>query len=136
MKEPGPHVINAHWHVRNMPERSRVVLIRTSVPYASLEILSEHCTQACEWLERIDRPRFTLLCDLRAGPGRNDTGFERAMAPFRRRFLQGFRRTAVLIATPTGRLQIQRLANTDKTAVGTYLSESEAHAYLDRDAPT
>ena len=129
----GPlHVINEHWHGKHLVTRARVLLVRTSTPYVSLEQVVEHCTQLCEWLEGFDRSRLTLLSDLRLGPGRNDTGFERAMAPFRKRLLQGFRRAAVLVATPTGRLQIKRLANDDKATIGTFVDEAEAHAYLDK----
>jgi hypothetical protein len=123
--------INAHWHGWWVEQRRLVCLQRTALAYSSLDALSVACTQMCEWLDPFDRPRLALRCDLRQAPGRNDPAFEQAMAPFRLRMQQGFARVAILVATPVGRLQVQRHAVSDSIALRIFLNEPEADAYLD-----
>lgn len=114
-----------------MTERPRVCLLRTAVPYATFDALNTSCEQMCDWVDQFDRVRMTLWCDLRLGPGRNDPPFERAMAGYRVRMQQGFLRVAVVVATPIGRLQVQRYASDDGITLRAFLTEAEAHTYLD-----
>lgn len=126
------HAINEHWEGEYLADLGRVCLVRTSLGYADLTQLSIACTQMCDWLKAFDRGSSGLLCDMRQGPPRNDEAFERAMAPFRKRMQTGFRRVAIVVASPVGRLQIQRHANDDGIDVMVFMDPAEADAYLRR----
>lgn len=123
--------LNEHWSVVHRPATGRVEIVRSQVPFASLDALEASCAELCEWLERLDRVELRMCCDLRQGPGRNDPAFERAIAPFRKRLQGGFSRVAVVVSGPAGRLQVQRLAITDGSNLRCFLSLDEANAYLD-----
>lgn len=124
--------INQHWEGELLQPEARVQLVRTAVGYADLTQLSVACTQMCDWLKPFERASLDLLCDMRLGPPRNDEAFERAMAPFRKRMQTGFRRVAIVVASPIGRLHIQRLAADDGIRLSAFLDPAEADAYLGR----
>lgn len=123
--------INAHWVGWHVPDRARVCLQRTTLSYASLDVLNVACAEMCAWVDQFDRARMSLRCDLRLAPGRNDPAFEQAMTPFRVRMQHSFLRVAILVATPVGRLQVQRHAVNDSIPLRIFHSEVEADAYLD-----
>jgi len=124
--------INRHWEGELLPRTARVHLLRTAVAYADLGELAVACAQMCDWLNPFERASLDLLCDMRLGPPRNDVAFERAMAPFRKRMQVGFRRVAIVVASPIGRLHIQRLAVDDGIQLAAFLDPSDANAYLSR----
>lgn len=51
---------------------------------------------------------FALLADLRASVGRNDPEFEAGLKERRRELFERFQRTAIVVGTAVGRLQVQR----------------------------
>jgi hypothetical protein len=85
-------------------------LRRTPEPTISLDRFSEVAEAFERALAGVDRSRLGLLVDLRDGPMRNDAVFERTAAPYQARMVAGFRRVAVLVKTPAGKLQMRRLA--------------------------
>lgn len=124
--------INQHWEGEFLRERQCVHLMRTAEVYVDLAQLAVACTQMCDWLTAFDQTALDLLCDMRLGPPRNDEAFERAMAPFRKRMQAGFRRVAILVASPIGRLHVQRLAANDGIALAAFVDPAEAEAHLKR----
>jgi hypothetical protein len=88
-----------------------VVLERTAVPAG--DDLVEAWGRAERALEGILRDRYGLLIDVRAVKGRNDADFETKFVPIRQRIQKGFRRVAILVNTPQGKLQAGRYARED-----------------------
>jgi hypothetical protein len=72
----------------------------------------------------------TLLVDLRAIVGRNDASFETALAPLRRDLLRRFRRSALLVRTRIGHLQLQRYLAADGIDASVFSDEAEAMAWF------
>ncbi|AUX34930.1 MULTISPECIES: hypothetical protein [Sorangium] len=87
--------------------------VRSSKPFASLDELDTMMGAVVDYMDGLDRPRYSLLLDIRAGPGRNDPEFEAAIARLRLRWFQGFRRIGVLVQTVVGAMQAQRYARQD-----------------------
>ncbi|WP_437332406.1 hypothetical protein [Sorangium sp. So ce394] len=87
--------------------------VRSSKPFASLEELDTRMGAVVDYMDGLDRPRYSLLLDIRAGPGRNDPEFEAAITRLRPRWFRGFRRIGVLVQTVVGAMQAQRYARQD-----------------------
>jgi len=82
-------------------------------------------------LKSVDRPRFRLLVDLRASPGRNSPEFENAMAKQRQELLRDFAASAVLVQTAIGKLQVARIGRTDPLEPPVFTDEAAALRWLD-----
>lgn len=74
--------------------------------------------------------RSSLLVDLRAIVGRNDSEFEAALAPLRRELLRKFERSALIVRTTIGRLQLERYLAADGIDAGVFTDEAEAMAWF------
>ncbi len=75
---------------------------------------------------------FRLLIDLRASVGRNDSEFEEKLTERRRELFRRFERTAVLVRSAIGRMQVQRHVDEDgfSGVVKVFSSEPDAMAWL------
>lgn len=75
---------------------------------------------------------FRLLIDLRQSVGRNDPEFEQRLVERRRELFRRFGRTAVLVRSAIGRLQVQRHIDEDgfSGVVAVFSSEPEALAWV------
>lgn len=73
-------------------------------------------------------PRVLIL-DTRAAPGRNDDEFESAVVPLALRFSERFARSAILVASPVGKLQAQRLGRELRWSAEVFADESQAVAW-------
>lgn len=73
-----------------------------------------------------------LLIDLRKSLGRNDPDFEERLVERRRELFRRFGRTAVLVRTAVGQMQVQRHVEEDGCLgiVAVFSSEPEALAWL------
>jgi len=80
-------------------------------------------------LERYDTKRWAMLIDLRAAPGRNDANFETTIAKWQMSLFRRFDRTAVVVRTAAGRLQILRVAS-GPNASAVFLDEGQAIRHL------
>ncbi|MGH1348058.1 MAG: hypothetical protein ACRBN8_41265 [Nannocystales bacterium] len=82
-----------------------------------------------------DASSFRLLIDLRASMGRNDPDFEDRLVERRRELFRRFGRTAVLVRSAVGRMQVQRHVDGDGFSgiVTVFLSEPDALAWLQTD---
>lgn len=91
----------------------RVVwLHRTAQPFASLDEVTVANEQVVQKLE----PRYRLwgvVVDMAHAPARNDPAFESAMRGLRAAINASFARTAVLLGTQVGVLQVKRIARED-----------------------
>jgi hypothetical protein len=115
------------------PPRSLVRWARTAVPYRAVEEFDDVSRAAVLALLPVDRSTHVLLVDVREAPMRNDDAFEAVALRFRRDIHHGFLRSAVLVRTRAGQLQIQRHIKERPLDVPdhpTFLDEEEALAYL------
>ncbi len=103
---------------------------RTSRNWASLAALYESYAGLAMAIDRHGRRGRVLLADLRAGPGRNDQAFETAIAAVRPRVYEGISRSAVLVRTSIGALQVKRHVQEDGIERLVTTDEAEALAYL------
>lgn len=87
-----------------------VILTRSAVPFKSADEIERACVPIQLELNRLGRRGKHLLVDTRLAVGNNDSSFEVAFASHRQRMAQGFARVAIVVQTPLGRLQNQRLA--------------------------
>jgi hypothetical protein len=121
------------WIITEDTERSFVRITRTTAPFdslAELEAAGMHLEQA---LNDARRRCTGVLVDLREGPLRNDPEFEKAMGKLRLAIYRGFKRSAVIVRTAVGKLQVARHAREDQApGFGAFLDEPDAIAHLVR----
>lgn len=111
----------------------RVVrVVRENVRFDSLDEVERGYGALVDVLERLPRARLSLLVDLRAAPSRNDPGFEKTIAPLRKRMWAGFRKRGVLLRSAAGKLQVQRHAAQDGLDVEVFDDLDEALSQLSR----
>jgi hypothetical protein len=106
---------------------------RSDQPYPSLAALEHEVGEIDRLLERMSGAR--VLVDLRAASPRNDPGFELVIKQFRRKLFERSERTAVLVRTAVGALQVKRHMREDGFSVEVFQSEEEAVAHLDGPSP-
>lgn len=120
-----------------------VILTRSAVPFKSADEIERTCMPIQLELNRLGRRGKHLLVDTRLAMGNNDSAFEVAFAPHRQRMAQGFARVAIVVQTPLGRLQNQRLVEEAKPieraplamgALRVFMSFDDALAYLGAEA--
>jgi len=122
-----------YWQLSIERERDLVRLTRTEVPYEEMSEIGPSFSSIDRALIEIDRKRFDLLLDLRQGPRRNDIDFETHIDRHRRALLGSFRRTALIVKTAAGLLQVKRHLQQDGIARGAvFMSEEQALEYLER----
>jgi hypothetical protein len=103
---------------------------RTAVPLATPESAETAYLDAAIAIDALERPIYVVLVDLRLARGSNTPGFEEAMARGRKRLLGGFRKTAVLVRTAAGALQVQRHAREDASNTQVFQDETSALTFL------
>lgn len=108
-----------------------MVRVTRSSERGSIGQITQAFADAVAALDRLERPRFGLLVDLRAAPGRNDPDFEHAMAKQRMELLRGFAGVAILVQTAAGQLQIARIGRQDGVDVAVFTDEFAAIAWLE-----
>src|SRR5438270_838228 len=83
---------------------------RTAVPTGGPDDLKLAFDTLTKAIGSVDRSHLGLLVDAREGPLRNDAEFEAAARPWQTAMMAGFARVGVLVKTPAGKLQTERLA--------------------------
>ncbi len=96
------------WTLDEFPEQRLAVLHRTPLPAVSLTALVADNDALLAKLGE-HHGGYGLVVDTREAPLRNDQAFEGAMAKFRLELTARFERTAVLLDTELGELQVSRL---------------------------
>ncbi len=104
---------NDHFTVLVDERRGLIRTIRSDKPFTSLEQVERVFAELAATLDGLGRSRFSLFCDIRAAPGRNDPQFEATLQRVRPSWISGFRKVAVLVKSAVGQLQIQRYARQD-----------------------
>ena len=122
---------NEYWSISVDRSLQIVCARRSSKAVADLSQM-DSMAAGLDPLYRLPGHRWSLLVDLREAPMRNDSGFEERMKPHQDRMLSTFRKTAVIVRTAVGRLQVLRTGGDEQSRVrrGVFLGESDAIAYL------
>ena len=105
-------------------------LRRTATPVDTLENFARQLESMATFITKVDTSRLGLLFDVRDGPMRNDPEFEAIIAPYRDKMFHRFRRVAMLLKTPAGKLQAMRLNEVRTGKVTIFTDEAEAIAFL------
>lgn len=101
-----------HWLMEADAENRVVWLRRLPLPFASISEIASANEAVIQRIEAA-HARWGVIVDLRRAPSRNDPAFESAMRGLRAAVAAGFARTALLLATQAGVLQVSRLARED-----------------------
>lgn len=84
-------------------------------------------------VEGLPTERMRLLVDLRKVVGRNDPGFEEAIAPLRRRLFECFAEVGLLLQSSVGALQLRRYLTLDGVTALLFSQEGDALAWVSED---
>ena len=114
-----------HWLMEEDPMQRVVLLRRMGLPFGSLDELSAANQQVVQ-LIRPEHRAWGIVVDMRQAPPRNDPSFESAMRGLRDAVELRFARTAVLLGTAVGLLQVTRLTREDGATSLATQSEAEA----------
>jgi hypothetical protein len=128
-----PRSLYSDAHVTvTIDDAERVVrYVRSSEPYASLDLLRDLHQKMNLALSSLPAGRSSLLVDVRDAPARNDDPFEAEITRALRAILPHFVRNAVLVKSAVGRLQAQRMAKSRGDGeLAVFVSEKEALDHL------
>jgi uncharacterized protein (DUF2461 family) len=106
------------------------IVRRTAERYIDLSQLAPSFAALEEQFASLPPGASTLLVDLRKAVGRNDDAFETTLAPMRRELLRRFERSALLVRTTIGRLQLERYLAADAIVARVFSDEAEAMAWF------
>ncbi len=121
----------AHHRVQLLEGKGIVRLTRLAHSYQSTSEVEDSFNRIHLALQRIpSRHRRWLLVDTRQARARNDSEFEKVMAPQRRRIQGVFQRVAVLVQSEAGRMQVNRYAREDAALLRAFTVEKEALEWL------
>ncbi|WP_394822758.1 hypothetical protein [Pendulispora albinea] len=124
---------SVYWQLTIDREHRLVRLVRTPEPYAQLVDIGASFLFVDRQLVDVDRKQYRLLVDLREGPRRNDSAFEAEMERFRRALVVSFRRTALVVKSATGLLQVKRHMQQDGALqAGVFMGETQAIQFLQK----
>ena len=121
---------STYLRVGELAESKVIVLERSGVPTAGADInaVFDPAEQA---IRAVRRDRYGLLIDVRAARGRNDAEFEKKFEPIRQSIQRGFRRVAILVVSPQGKLQAGRYAREDGLANSVFDDYAAALKWLE-----
>lgn len=114
-----------YWFLDEYGGQKLAILRRTPTVVSSLEDLAAQNDLILASIAARHKD-YGLVVDLRQGPVRNDPQFEETMSQLRLGLFDGFARTAVLIESAIGVLQVNRLQRLDHREVLATQSESSA----------
>src|SRR3954470_6688676 len=98
-----------HWILKRDVGQSYFRLRRTPAPLDSLGDLPVQIERFKKIFGGVDTQRLGLLIDLRDGPMRNDPKWEELFRPWQKMIFTSFGRTVILVKTPAGKLQMERI---------------------------
>jgi hypothetical protein len=111
--------------------RRGAIVRRTTRRYLDVSELAPSFIAIDAQLAELDPGATSLLVDLRAIAGRNDVEFEQALAPLRRRLLRRFARTAIIVRSEIGRLQLRRHLAADGIVAQVFADEAQAMRWFE-----
>lgn len=101
-----------HWLMESDAASHLVWLRRSPVAFGSIvELTAANEAVVSKFLDQYES--WSVVVDMRLAPSRNDPAFEAAMHGLRSAIEARFARTAVLLATQVGMLQVNRLTRED-----------------------
>lgn len=106
-------------------------IVRRVRPFLTDADVAEACEPVQRALDLEGRHRCSVMIDTRPVVGRNDPQSEGMFAHHRDRMVQGFKRVALLVATPAGRLQTSRLLPKHLEHVKVFMDEKEALEFVE-----
>jgi sulfite reductase (NADPH) flavoprotein alpha-component len=116
------------WLLEEFPEQQIAVLHRTPLPASSLAALAAD-NDALLAVLREEHRGFGLVVDTREAPLRNDKAFEQTMEKLRVELTSHFQRSAVLLDSALGELQVNRLERDEGRTTLVTRSESAAFRF-------
>jgi hypothetical protein len=119
-----------YWTIEAQPGTSIFRLRRNSLVTESLEDMERDNAALIAALARFRPEKNDLLLDIREGPMRNDRDFEVRVRPYVLQVIERFRRVAMLVKTPVGRLQVTRMHQEAGLPVPVFIDEAAALAHL------
>lgn len=115
-----------HWTMEEDPTAPVVILRRSAVPFDSIEQVVSANDEAIACV-RDEHATYGIVVDMRQAPPRNDPAFEQAMRKLREVAELRFARLSLLLESPTGILQANRLERKDG---GEYLVTTSEHGAM------
>lgn len=116
---------SAHWFMEEDRDSRVVWLRRLAMPFGCIEEITSANQQVVSRI-RPEHREWGIVVDMRHAPRRNDPTFEAAMRGLRDAVQVRFARTAVLLETAVGLLQVTRLTREDGSS--SFATQSEAAA--------
>jgi hypothetical protein len=105
-------------------------LRRTAEKFASNDLLDEAARSIERVMVGVDLSRLGFLVDLREGPMRNDPEWEKIAAPWQKKMMSSFGRVAILVKTPAGKLQMNRIVRALHATAQVFDEEKAAIEWL------
>ncbi len=110
--------------------RRLVRAVRTEQPLVSAQDISAMLAHIQGSLLTLPRPGYAILIDIRRALLADESRYSQDLVALRRELVSGFRKSAFLVETQVGRLQVQRFAREERLTTRVYTDEREAVAYL------
>lgn len=121
---------NKYWILERSSLKPLLVVQRTESPYAHLDDVRRSFAELLVALNSFQRPRFSLLIDIRLAPFRNDPDYEAASYGEPAALSKDFKRVAVLVRTAAGKLQVKRSLQERRVSMQVFDNEGEVLGYL------
>jgi hypothetical protein len=119
---------SAHWVMEEDTDARLVWLRRTAAPFQSPDEVTSANAQIVQRLHP-HHQHWGVIVDMRRARSRNDAAFEQAMLGLRSAVESSFARTAVLLGTAVGMLQVNRLTREDGATSFATMSEAAAERF-------
>ena len=110
--------------------RCLVRAVRTGQPLVSSQDISAMLAHIQRTLQTLSRPRYAILIDIRRALLADESRYSQDLVALRRELVSGFRKSAFLVETQVGMLQVQRFAREERLTTRVYFDELEAITYL------
>jgi len=125
-----PLLVNTHWVLECGVRAEFLIVRRTANTYASVADVKSSFNAVTQIVDMLARNTMSVLIDMRLAPSRNDPEFE-AVAHEQPKYLsRDFKRSAVLIRTASGLLQMQRLVKKMGLPFKVFNEEKQALDYV------
>ncbi|WP_438017856.1 hypothetical protein WMF18_01635 [Sorangium sp. So ce315] len=121
---------NPYTAIYHDPTQQLVALKRSSRHYPSIDVLEQNFERIEQALGFVSKQRSVLLVDARDAPLRNDDTFDDAFSRGHARLTQGFKRSAVILKSAIGVLQVGRLSKGYVRPVSTFTRPEDALLHL------
>jgi|RhiMethySRZTD1v2_1073278.scaffolds.fasta_scaffold02885_16 hypothetical protein len=115
-----------HFTIQHYQASGYVRLVRSAIVFASLEHANDALKACGEALERLDASQLGLLLDWRLGPFSIDARLHQLVIETTDAFAVRFVRCAVLIVSPVGKLQLDRVVRAHSSIAPVIFNEEAA----------